>query len=116
MKKCSVLLSTVKTIQYDVLRFDSTIVNLSSKLIKNIGFNQSGEQVKSTKVKFTVGYSELPETIKVFGSVKHKSENVALKEAIFSKKIPKNQIILFDRGSSSCTTCSTPVAGIAARS
>lgn len=98
LKKCTSLLPTIKVSKYDVLIFDSTLVDISSKLIKNIGFNQSGDQVKSTKVKFTIGYGELPETIKVFETVKHKSENVALQEVILSKQIPKNQIILFDRG------------------
>lgn len=101
LKKMIALLGSIKVSKYDVIRFDSTLVNISSKLIKNIGFNQSGNQVKSTKVKFTIGYGELPETVHVFEKVKHKSENIALREAILSKEIPKNRIILFDRGLSS---------------
>jgi len=99
LKKCISFLPSIKVSNYDILRFDSTMVEISSKLMKDvIGFNPSGAQVKSNKVKFTVGYGEFPESIKVFETVEHKSENKALKEAIFSQTIPKNRIILFDRG------------------
>ena len=97
-KKSMGILGASNFLKNDVIRFDSTLVSISSKIAKNIGFNQSGDQVKSKKVKFTVGYGELPETVKIFETIKHKSENVALKEAIKSKSIPKHRIILFDRG------------------
>jgi len=96
VKKCLFLLQSTEKLQYDVIRYDSTLVDISSKLIKNIGFNQSGEEAK--KVKFTIGLSELPESIVIYETKKDKSENIALKKAILSRAIPKNQIILFDRG------------------
>ena len=98
VKKCKNILMKDECSKNNVLRLDSMLVDISSKLVKNIGFNQSGEQVKSKKVKFTLGYGEVPEIIKVFETKKHKSENIALKETILSKEIEKNQILLLDRG------------------
>ncbi len=102
LKKCKDILGI--RLQNNVLRFDSTLVDISSKLITNIGFNQSGDKVKSTKVKFTIGYGEVPEVVKIFTKKDYKSEDIALKEAILSQEIPKNQIILFNRGLSSRET------------
>ena len=80
-----------------VLRFDSTIVSISAKLV-DIGFICGGGHDNSRQLKFTVGLSDTPE----YGRFNHEptfnSENVALKQAILDCKSSKDKIVLFDRG------------------
>ena len=102
-KECTKMLGEEAS-KYDILRIDSTLVDVSSKIINNIGFNQSGNQVKSRKIKYSMAYGELPERVDIFERITHKSENIALKEAILSKEIPRNKILVFDRGLSNRET------------
>ncbi len=55
-------------------------------------------------IKYTFGYSEFPEIFSVYGNKKYSSENVPLEETIFLKNIPKNKIIVFDKGLSNRKT------------
>lgn len=81
----------------NVLRFDSTLLSVSAKLI-DFGFISGGGREHLKTLKFTVGYSDIPE----FATFHHKStfnnENVALKHAILNCKASKEKIVLFDRG------------------
>jgi len=88
--------------KFEILRVDSTLIKLSSKLA-NIGFKQTSNDPKK-KIKLTMSYSDLPEQVKFYENKEGKSEEVSLKEAILSKETPKNQIIIFDRGLSSRET------------
>ena len=85
--------------QNEIMRFDSTIVSLSSKLLK-IGYNLKGGDAEKYKLlKFTVGYSDVPECICFYTAQTYNSENVALTETIITdKKSDKNKITVFDRG------------------
>jgi hypothetical protein len=81
----------------NILRFDSTIVSISAKLV-DIGFICGGGHDNSRQLKFTVGYSALPEYISFNHAPTFNSENVALKHALLDCKSTKDKIVLFDRG------------------
>jgi hypothetical protein len=82
----------------NIVRFDSTIVSLSTSLI-NIGYNLKGGDAGNHRLlKFTVGYSNLPECICFYTAQTYNSENVALTETIVANQKSKKQINVFDRG------------------
>lgn len=84
--------------KHKTLIFDSTIVTHSAKLLKSCGYNATGKPTKK-HIKYTIALSEgIPQIAKSHTNKKYNSENIALSEAILSHDIPKNQIILFDRG------------------
>lgn len=88
----------LKTLSHPLVRFDSTIVSLSTSLIK-IGYNLKGGDAKNHRLlKFTVGYSNKPECICFYTDQTYNSENVALTETILENQNFKNQINVFDRG------------------
>lgn len=80
-----------------LIRFDSTLVSISAKLV-DIGFVCGGGQENVRQLKFTIGYSELPESVSFYHESKFNSENVALRNSILNYKIQKDTIVLFDRG------------------
>ncbi len=84
-----------------IIRFDSTIVALSIKLLKVGYLLKGGDAEKYRQLKFTVGHSEggIPEIVLFFTAQRHNSENVALKETIDEQsKEEKERIKVFDRG------------------
>lgn len=102
LKKFNLLLESINkkctTAKHDVLRFDSTIVKLSTKLLKQTGFQTAGDNSRRKGIKFTIGYDSLPQVVRIYSDKSYKGENKALKETILSENIPKEKIILFDRG------------------
>ena len=87
-----------KTLSLPIVRFDSTIVSLSTSLIKT-GYNLKGGDAKNFRLlKFTVGYSNIPECICFYTDQTYNSENVALTETILSNQRFETQINVFDRG------------------
>jgi len=88
--------------KYKIERYDSTIVSLSSKLIK-FGMvsgkkNKNGEHAIN-QIKFTVGFNGLlPHKVKIYTEQKYIEENTPLFEAIMESKFDKNSIAVFDRG------------------
>jgi hypothetical protein len=91
--------------QQALLRFDSTIVALSGKLLKT-GYQIKGGDAEYLKLlKFTIGFSNLPVAVLFFTEQAYTSENVALKEAVLSFKPTDTAIIrVFDRGITSRKT------------
>lgn len=81
----------------NVLRFDSTLLSVSAKLI-DFGFTSGGGREHLKTLKFTVGYSDIPEFATFHHEPTYNSENVALKHAILNCKASKEKIVLFDRG------------------
>lgn len=81
------------------IRFDSTIVALSSKLL-NTGYQLKGGDAENFRqLKFTVGYGDIPEIVNFYTDQNHTSENLALKETIIKQS--ENDITnvkVFDRG------------------
>ena len=80
-----------------ILRFDSTIVSISAKLV-DIGFICGGGHDNSRQIKFTMGFSEVTEYARLYHESSANSDNVALKNAILDCKISEDRIVLFDRG------------------
>ena len=87
----------------NIIRFDSTIVGLSSSLI-DIGYQTGGDSLNIKQLKFTIGYSEIPEVVNFHHESSYTSENKALKETILNQQKNKGQVRIFDRGISSRNT------------
>jgi len=78
--------------------FDSTVVSLSTKLLKNCGYQIKGSE-KRKQLKYTIGLKNgFPEKINLYCHKTYNSEDRALGETILETKIRKNSMILFDRG------------------
>lgn len=85
-----------KEINDKIVRFDSTIITLSSKLLQ-VGIPVT--QGPKNQIKFSVSYSALiPKQVKFQTSREHRSEDVSLKEIIKSYNFKENEIAVFDRG------------------
>lgn len=81
--------------KFNILKFDSTLVSLSAKLLS---FGMQREENKRF-VKFTVGLkNSFPSDVRFFKKQKEISEEVTLKKTIFGSKCTKNSIVVFDRG------------------
>lgn len=82
-----------------IMKFDSTIVALSTKLL-NIGYNLKGGDAENYRqLKFTVGYSDIPEIVHFYTDQTYSSENVALKETLLKQaETDSKRIKVFDRG------------------
>jgi len=91
--------------KYALVRFDSTIVALSGKLLK-VGYQiKGGDAEHIRQLKFTVGFSDIPVAVHFFTEQIYTSENVALKEAVLSFKPNESAgIRVFDRGITSRRT------------
>lgn len=86
----------------DFLTFDSTIVTQSAKLMK-IGYDTGGDSLKYKQLKFTIGFTKIPQSVDFYHQQNYTSENKALKESIL--KTPDTQAItLFDKGITSRKT------------
>ena len=88
--------------KYKVERFDSTIVSLSSKLLKfgmvSGNKNKLGEH-SVNQVKFTVGFNGLiPHKVKLYTDQKYIGDDTPLFEAIMENKFDKTSVATFDRG------------------
>jgi len=80
-----------------IMRFDSTMVALSGKLL-TIGM-KVGSKTTKKQIKFTIGFDGLlPKSGKVFKEQKELSEDLTLREAIIKSSFGKDDIIVFDRG------------------
>ena len=82
-----------------LVRFDSTILALSTKLLE-IGYQIRGGDAENFKqLKFTIGFSDIPEVVHFFHEQKYTSENVALKQSILEQANKETETIkVFDRG------------------
>jgi Transposase DDE domain len=87
----------------DILRFDSTLIGLSSKLI-NSEMKVGSKGNTKRQLKFTIGLKQIPVSACLFNQKAYMSEDMALKEAIFSSKEALNDTVVFDRGLSSAQT------------
>lgn len=91
--------------KYRLVRFDSTMISLSAKLL-NMSAMRTGDHKKaaaegehSKSVKFSVGFDGTAvRQIKLFRDQAYLSENVALLEAIEQTALSKNDIAVFDKG------------------
>ncbi len=105
-KNCVSLYKThIEKQETEYLRFDSTIVALSSKLL-NVGYLLKGGGAEGFRqVKFTVGYGDIPEIVSFYTEQQHSSENICLKGTILEQsEVGKPSIKIFDRGLNSRDT------------
>lgn len=91
-----------------IIRFDSTIVALSTKLL-NVGYQLKGGDAENYRqLKFTVGYGDIPEIVHFYTDQTHNSENVALRETILKQsESDLDRIKVFDRGITARSTYDT---------
>jgi hypothetical protein len=82
----------------DVIRFDSTIVSLSAKLLQTGYQLKGGDAEKYRLLKFTIGFTNIPEVVYFYTDQRHNSENVALTESILGYGLKTEKINVFDRG------------------
>jgi hypothetical protein len=84
--------------QQNLVRFDSTIVSLSGKLI-DMGYHLNGRSSRVRQIKFSIGYTDIPEVVKYYDQQKYNAENAALKETILAdRERDPLQVRVFDRG------------------
>lgn len=93
-----------------LLRFDSTIVALCGKLLRDVGYQLKGGSAEHLRqIKFTIGLSTIPEVAACYTAQSYNSENKALKETIINHAAGSDsdqvqQIVVFDRGITSRAT------------
>lgn len=80
----------------NIIRFDSTLVSISSKLI-DYGLRTGGTGNKK-QLKFTIGLGSIIRSADFFYAPKYNNEDVALKEAILNNRFKNDEIVVFDRG------------------
>ncbi|MDP3935436.1 MAG: IS4 family transposase [Alphaproteobacteria bacterium] len=84
-------------------RFDSTIINLSGRLIKD-GLKIGGK-ASDSQIKVSVGLrQQLPTSIRFCTLQEESSEDLALVRAINEARVDREDILLFDRGISKAGT------------
>lgn len=89
--------SHVENSDKHILRYDSTMVALSAKLL-DIGM-KVGSKTEKKQIKFSVGFDGLlPASAKVFTGQKHLSEDLTLPGLIQQASQHKDEIAVFDRG------------------
>jgi len=82
-------------------RFDSTIIKLSGKLLKD-GLNLGGKEV-NRHIKMSIGLkNSIPSSVRFCSEQKESSEDIALVNAINEAKVDHGEILLFDRGIAKC--------------
>ena len=92
-----------KSLNSKLYRFDSTITSLAGRVIKG-GLDVGGVSGKN-QIKLTVGLKgSIPRSVRFCSEQTESSEDVALVRAINEVKMEKDEVLLFDRGISKCTT------------
>jgi len=93
---------TLRSKSREIIRFDSTIITLSSKLLHQGYLLKDGDASHVRQLKFTIGLGELPQSVHLYKEQKHSSENAALAESVLSYN--RKAIRIFDRGITSRKT------------
>ncbi len=86
------------------IKYDSTIVSLSSKLLETGYHLKGGDSQHVRQLKFTIGHSTIPLIADLYVGQKYTSENVALRETIDNHSLSHDCIRVFDRGISARKT------------
>nr|WP_315258551.1 IS4 family transposase [uncultured Flavobacterium sp.] len=82
--------------KHNIISFDSTLVSISSKLLKEgMQINKQGDK---KFVKFSIAFSNIPVHSKIFTEQSFVSEDFALKELIKECPLSTDNILVFDRG------------------
>lgn len=89
--------------KHAIIRFDSTCVSASAKLL-HMGMVNGSPNTKTNKyairqIKFTIGFDGiLPTTATVYNQQKHLGEDITLGQTILEYGADKNDFAVFDRG------------------
>lgn len=82
--------------KHNIISFDSTLVAISSKLLKEgMTINQKGDK---KYIKFSIAFSNIPIHSKIFTEQSFVSEDFALKELIKECPLSAGNVLVFDRG------------------
>lgn len=82
--------------KHNIISFDSTLVSISSKLLKEgMQINKQGDK---KFVKFSIAFSNIPIHSKIFTEQSFVSEDFALKELVKECPLSADNILVFDRG------------------
>lgn len=82
--------------KHNIISFDSTLVSISSKLLKEgMQINKQGDK---KFIKFSMAFSNVPVHSKIFTDQSFVSEDFALKELIKECPLSSDNILVFDRG------------------
>lgn len=82
--------------KHNIISFDSTLVSISSKLLKEgMQINKQGDK---KFIKFSIAFSNVPVHSKIFTDQSFVSEDFALKELIKECPLSSDNILVFDRG------------------
>lgn len=82
--------------KHNIISFDSTLVSISSKLLKEgMQINKQGDK---KFVKFSIAFSNIPIHSRIFTEQSFVSEDFALKELIKECPLSVDNILVFDRG------------------
>jgi hypothetical protein len=85
-------------VQNTPIKYDSTIVSLSSKLLFN-GYNlKGGDASKLNLIKYTIGLTEFPVVANIYTEQSYNSENKALGNTVKEDLKNKELVKVFDRG------------------
>lgn len=80
-----------------IIRYDSTMIGISSKLVE--WGMKVGSKTNKVQLKYTFGMKgSIPCDVKIFDNQKELSEDMAIPKTILSDDISKTGIIVFDRG------------------
>jgi len=89
-----------------VQKYDTTMVAVSSKLVK--WGMKIGSKTDKKQVKFTIGmHGSLPCDCKIYTDQKHLCEDLTIPEVIYNYRYNKSSIVTFDRGVQSRNTFAT---------
>lgn len=89
--------------KYNIIRFDSTTISASAKLLKEGMVNGLPNKKTNThlvkQLKITIGFDGLfTPSVNIYSEQKHLAEDVALGETIKEYTASGNDIVVFDRG------------------
>ncbi|MDP4228529.1 MAG: IS4 family transposase [Bacteroidota bacterium] len=90
-----------KTSKHDLKIFDSTAITLSSLLLQ-CGFPVP--RGSKNQIKFSIGFSNIPETVRFGCDKSSMSEDIALRDVIKTASLSDQDIAVFDRGLASRKT------------
>jgi hypothetical protein len=88
--------------KHHILRYDSTCISASAKLLKTGIINGQPDKAgvhQLKQVKVSIGFDGIiTRKVKIYNQQKHAADDEVLRETILESKKEKNEIVVFDRG------------------
>ena len=106
VQRMSEIFSAAELKHYKVVRFDATVIGISSKLLKITGIRNGrpGKDADKSQLnlKFTIGFDGLVPKEAVFQNEQtYAGDQIALGEVLSESAVSKDEIVVFDQGMSS---------------